>query len=450
MVHSARLRTLLPATILALLLVPGAANAASTLNKFAEELQFDAAAGVTNDLTVTGTLNLAGDETIVFADPADVINVGAGLVAECEGEGTNTVTCTSEYSRWFADLDDMGDQGTANGTFAGNFSGGDGADTLVGSDTNALNEEHFGDAGDDTIDGRGGADELTGEGDTDTVRGGPGDDFLYEEAGEGTGDTYDGGPGADEYELFTFEDTPQDLNANLGTDIASSTGALGTETDTIPNIEDIDYGGEPPGNAIVTGSEDTNNIATSDGNDVINPQGGADFVRTRGGDDNIDARDGSADIVRCGNGNDSVQADQLDVLTDCENVSVEARRPVAADLVAPDCTLRGVRRSYGRTAFFRGIRPDVDCNEGATLEMALVVNVKRGRLIARAGDLILAERTTQAGTNVRLRPARRFARQLSKRRGFRARLVVEARDEFGNRRVITRTIKVKKAKRKRR
>ena len=85
--------------------------------------------------------------------------------------------------------------------------------------------------------------------------------------------------------------------------------------------------------------------------------------------------------------------------------------------------------------------------------MQLVATVKGGVFTARVGDIVLAEASTAAGTNVRLKPGRRFAGQLSKKRGIRARLVIEARDQFGNRSVVTKAIKVKrppKKKRKRR
>jgi Ca2+-binding RTX toxin-like protein len=439
------MRKSLLASILVLLFAPSAAQAASTVFASAGEVDIFAAAGVENTLTITANVNPNGPETVVFSDPADVINADASAATECSGEGTNTVTCVEEYEIWFANVDDLADDVTANGTLGGEISGGSGGDTIIGSDNNLTDEEHFGDDGEDDMNGRGGSDELTGDEGNDTVRGGPGEDFLYEDYEDGN-DLYDGGEGTDEYEIES--DFANDVSViNLAAGTARHTGPGVDETDSIPNMEDADVIA-PFGPATVTGTEGANVIRTGQGNDNIAPLGGADVVRAEGGNDTIDARDGFADNVRCGNGTDTVQADQHDQLSDCENVTIEQRRAAGADLVAPACTLARVKRSYSRKAFLKGFTPDVDCNEPATLEIALLATVKAKNLTARAGDLVLAERNTPAGANVRVRPSKKLAKRL--RKTFRARLVVEARDEFGNRSVLRRTFKVKKAKRKKR
>ena len=440
------MRTFL-ATLTLLLVIPAAANAASTITPDGDALDFDAAAGIANDLTVTAVFNPNGDETITFSDPADVINVDAALTAECAGEGTNTVTCTDEYPIWFVDVGDLDDDVTANGTLGGEIFGDTGEDTIVGSDTNQTDEEHFGGDDNDALSGRGGSDELTGDDGNDSVSGGPGDDFLYEDIDEGN-DSFDGGEGNDEYEMeVDFVEDEVTVNLTAGTAVATSVVGPVNETNTVANFEDVDLFSDEESPFTVTGTDRAGAIYTDTGNDVIAPLAGADFVLAGGGNDAIDVRDGFADIVRCDNGTDTVQADQHDVLSDCENVTIEQRRAAGADLVAPTCTVTKVKRSYSRAAFLKGFRPDVDCNEAATLEIALLATVKARNLTAKAGDLVLAERTTQAGTNVRVKPAKKLAKRL--RRSFKARLVIEARDEFGNRSVLRKTVRVKPAKAKR-
>jgi hypothetical protein len=108
-----------------------------------------------------------------------------------------------------------------------------------------------------------------------------------------------------------------------------------------------------------------------------------------------------------------------------------------------------VRKRYSRAAFLRGVKVRLRCEQPATVRLRLLVRVKRsrGRLVtARAGDLVLAERSTSvSGTRKsRLRPAKRLARRLPKGKGLRVRLVAEARDEFGIGATVTRTAKVRK------
>ena len=71
-------------------------------------------------------------------------------------------------------------------------------------------------------------------------------------------------------------------------------------------------------------------------------------------------------------------------------------------------------------------------------------------MTARVGDLVLAEAAVAAGAPApRIKPAKRFTRRLRKNRAIRARLVVEATDEYGNRSVVTTNVKAKRAKKKR-
>jgi hypothetical protein len=416
------------AALILLAVAPAAAQAAGTLGLDGDqELEFEAATGVENVVTLSGNqAPEGGSTTAVITDTADTIDVDPELAGACEGDGTNTVTCTGEYTDWDVGLDDLDDELTGTGTMTIIGFAGSGADSLVGGD------------GDDELEGGPGTDGVDGRG---------GSDGIYDDTDEGN-DSYQGGDGIDWIEYSTDPDPGEVFNIDLSAGTAARAGA---ETDALAGIEDVDIDGDPSANDTVTGSVGSNEIDTDEGNDTVNPLGGSDILFLGVGDDTADTRDGANDRVHCDDGTDTVQADQFDELIDCENVTVTNVRPEGADLDDPDCTVRRVKRTYGRNAFFKGFRPDVDCNEAATLDIALVATFKRGKLItSRVGDIVLAQkRVAPGGTVGRVKAAKRFARQLRRNRAFRARLVVEATDQYGNTSTETKRIKVKKAKRKR-
>ena len=281
--------------------------------------------------------------------------------------------------------------------------------------------------------------------------GGNGNDTLGDAGGEGN-DSLGGGGGFDVVS-YTGTSVPPAPLETFGVNLLQGSGGrtnVAPETDSLLSIEDVDTTGlfAPSGDDAVVGSAGSNVIETGAGADAVTPGGGADSVFAGAGDDGIDAADGAGDRIACEGGTDSVQADQFDELSECESVATVMVAGASPDQAGPACTIARVRRAMNRRAFFRGFRPDVDCNEPAELHLEVLINV-RGRLLARAGDLVLAERRTAAGTNVRLKPARRFARRLPRRRAFRVRLRVEARDAAGNRSVKNRRIRVRKASKKR-
>jgi hypothetical protein len=213
---------------------------------------------------------------------------------------------------------------------------------------------------------------------------------------------------------------------------------------SVTQIEDLDAGGSPIN---ASGTDGPNLLRTFDGDDVLDPRGSPDRVDAGGGADQLRLRDGFADLGLCGGGVDTVEADQFDELFDCENVQRQSVRPAGVDADAPACSIAGVRSRVRRRAFLRGLSPTLSCSEQATVLVRLTVPVRRrrGRLVtARAGDLVLAERTLQAGTagtRTRLAVPRRLRAVLGRR--FRATLTATARDEFGNTGLVTRTVRVR-------
>jgi Ca2+-binding RTX toxin-like protein len=124
----------------------------------------------------------------------------------------------------------------------------------------------------DTIFGLGGNDVLLGMGGNDLLDGGSGDDSL------------DGGPGKDKLK-----------------------GQKGDDTLT---------GG--PGDDVLIGGPGKDKLNGGKGNDSLTGNGGKDSLVGGPGNDVINARDGVAELVKCGPGKDRVKADKKDRLSGCE------------------------------------------------------------------------------------------------------------------------------------
>lgn len=391
--------------------------------------------GEGDDTLVGSDTNSEGEEYLVGGNGADNIN------------SRNVGSDTSGFG--FA----VGD--TVAGDDAGEDPAGDGNDTIV---TGNGNDSAFGEGGVDTINTGAGADGgYGGAGDGDQVDLGEGDDRSFLSAGpdDGVSDVLQGGPGFDslDFDGATFGPPATTVFDTLVVDLTAGTASRinnAPEANTVAGIEDVSTN-EGFSTDFVTGTAGSNQISTGSGNDAVNPQGGADTVYLGAGNDSADTRDGFSDRVVCGRDADTVAVDQFDELSGCETVTVTQARPAGADLTAPECALARVKNRYSRRAFFKGLRARVTCNEAARVTMQVLVGVKGGRIItSKVGDLVLAERTVAVGAGVaraaKLKPRKKLGRRLGKR--FKARVRVEARDEFGNRTVKAKRLRVTPAKRK--
>ena len=258
--------------------------------------------------------------------------------------------------------------------------GGDGTDELKGGedhnstlDGGAGNDKLESQDADDTLIGGPGNDELLGSGGSDKLMAGEGDDYLRPDTNSANpgDDLVDGGPGIDRVDDWVD-------NASSGTqrpvtitlDGVANDGR-GSERDDVRDIEEIEsYVG---GTYVLSdGAERVEHYAASDraaatfelrggddvifagvGAQVINGGAGNDSIEAGFGDDNIvggpgrdviaadftgsqcgllqsctiphgndvvDVRDGEADTVDCGVGEDRVVADPQDTVSNCETV----------------------------------------------------------------------------------------------------------------------------------
>jgi Ca2+-binding RTX toxin-like protein len=242
-----------------------------------------------------------GDDPDLFGgDDNDTIAGGAGAdgLDAIDGEaGDDTIDG--------GDGDDYMEGGPGSDTLRG----GTGVDLLRGR---ADNDHLFGGPDNDDLEGDGGADEHFGEG---------GDDYFYT-GDPADADVYDGDEGFDQVDYFD-RDVAEPVSVTL--DGQANDGGAG-ENDNVLEMEDL-AGGR--GDDTLRGSESSepNVIVGGRGNDTINPGSLEDVVDSGRGDDTIDTRDGFADRVSCGLGTDTVTADNLDVLSGCENVALEQRAP---------------------------------------------------------------------------------------------------------------------------
>jgi hypothetical protein len=269
--------------VLALALAAPASAQAASLTNSGGTLTLTAAAGAVNVVTFTET----NPQRVVVARDT----VGGDTDPLLTVSGCNAMSAQVSYVcdgvlHVVADAGDRDDELDATGLTAvtASLAGSDGSDVLIGG------------AGNDT---------LSGGADDDVLRGNAGADVLL------------GGTGLDRAD---FTGTPLTISLN---DVADD--GLPSERDNVhSDVEDVTAATGTGGTAAITGSDAGNILDIDGGGGTI--VGGLGSDRLAGGPeaDMIDARDGFADRVSCGQGTDSVKADQLDeVASDCENVSVE-------------------------------------------------------------------------------------------------------------------------------
>jgi Ca2+-binding RTX toxin-like protein len=307
----------------------------------------------------------AGCQKLEYAGEVECPLGAGGIVVDMRG-GSDKVTHLglSEGSLPSGSL--HVDLGAGDDTFTGDagrevVAGGDGNDTLTGG------------PGDDLLDGGNGNDTLTGDGGRDELRGGDGDDALDgDRFDDPAADVIDGGPGNDLAEGWaqpdhhpnppasvTLNGQADDGRPGEGDNVSgiervtahvSGTVELSDAADTVEMWANLDYGASTiktfGGDDQVTAGNGSEAIDGGTGNDRIDAGYGDDTIVGGPGRDQIsadkagsecglfescslpigndvvDVRDGEADSVSCGFGDDNVQADSIDtVAPDCEHVT---------------------------------------------------------------------------------------------------------------------------------
>jgi hypothetical protein len=304
-----------------------------------------------------------------------------------------------------------------------------GADQLLGFETLA-GSPHDDDlrsvVANGQLDGRGGNDRLTGSAAAgETLIGGDGDDLIDPGPETTVKDTVFAGPGVD---TLTYARAPKAVSVNLPTARTSPLDGIG-EGDELSGINVTE--GSPFAD-LLQGSAAADTLVGLGGADEINGGGGADLVR---------ARDGEADSVDCGEGDDSAVADAraLDSVVACEAADVLPDPPSGGDAPQPpasgpaaDTTLRlsvSARRGQ-RLLARRALVATVTCagepckvRAGGTLGGIRLKSVSR----SVAGDT-----RTRVKVPLSARAIRRIRTALAHARRPRLTLSVRATDAAGN------------------
>ena len=272
-------------------------------------------------LTVFGG---AGDDTIRGGSNLDTLNGGDGndtFTTGAVADGTDTMngnagSDTADYSTrtnaLLITMSSTGGEPGENDVFAADIEvikGGMGNDTLVG-DGNA--NTIFGGPGDDKIDGGLGNDVLNGD---------AGDDTFTESGTVPSGaDTFNGGAGTDKVDYGTRTASVIIHMENL----AADDGEVG-ELDKIGgDVENVTTGS---GNDTITGSSGKNVILSNAGNDTIFAGAGDDVINSGTGTDVSNGEAGNdlfletgittpGDTFNCGSGIDTINyASRMNAIT---------------------------------------------------------------------------------------------------------------------------------------
>jgi hypothetical protein len=227
----------------------------------------------------------AGSDTMNGGEGDDIFNGGANNDTMNGGNGIDRVSYSTQTGNLIVYLTGVASVGfEAQGdiiTNIENATGGSG------------NDQIYGNADANTLDGLGGNDTLLGAGGNDTLRGGDGDDVIV--GGDGA-DSIQGGAGNDR---VSYSDQTANLFVYLTGSANSGGGAAG---DTLNSIENL-TGGQ--GNDYVYGNDDANLVDGYLGNDVVYGYAGNDILRGGEGNDVLVGGAG-ADSLQGGNGTDRV------------------------------------------------------------------------------------------------------------------------------------------------
>ncbi len=260
--------------------------------------------------------------------------------------------------------------------------GGEGDDTLNGMQF------------DDTLVGGPGKDTLNGNGGDDTLYGGDGDDWLEPDTMTDVvgDDLVDGGPGYDSVQDWSSSTTDPAFAVSITVDGVANDGRPSGEQDNVIGVERFDaiqpgfYGlGDTNdsidlpnyGASVVEGNDGIDTITGNDGAETIEGGAGDDLLEggynhdtiTGGpgedtifadetsersgivpfGNDVVLARDGEADMIDCGVGDDRAVIDTVDTVTNCEAVE----RPSTVESCEVPENLKGLTLRKARTELRR-------------------------------------------------------------------------------------------------
>jgi hypothetical protein len=326
-------------------------------------------------------------------------------------------------------------------------------DGAIGNNVDAAADTLNGLGGNDLMLAHGGGDTLNGDGGFDTLMGGAGDDILNGGAdndllqGQAGGDAYNGGDGTDTADFSDRQSISVTYDGAANDGDSGDADNIGTDTENVTGSPYAD---------VIEGSAAANSIVAGAGSDTVNVKG-----------------DAAIDQVDCGTGFDIAVADATDLLLGdaagrCESVDqpgttgnvisgtgsgtptgntgtdagtpAAPAAPAAADTKAPAIVISGLKASYKRAAFMKGITPSLASDEDAQFRVTLRSRMRKATI---AADVLLAEKALPYGSGARGLPLKADRKAIGTRKAFTVTLRVEAFDHAGNSAVANRTIKVR-------
>jgi Ca2+-binding RTX toxin-like protein len=260
-----------------------------------------------------------------------------------------------------------------------------------------------------------------GPGDDELIGGPEGDAFLG-----GTGaDTMRGGDGADIVDNF---DHPEGITADIGggaNDGNATDGPPGARDDVGADIE-----------ALTGTFED----------DTLGGDAGANELWGLAGNDTITSRDSVADTVDCGDDTDTLIADTLDVVSNCEQVELPPSNPPAGgggaggggsptpppDKTPPDTVVSSAKaQRLGRSLGLRVSCPAEACTVTVTGSVSVPNAAKVYKLKAASAHLPAGAKTTlRLAISAKARAV--IKRALKRGKKVKAKLRVVVKDSAGN------------------
>ena len=320
-----------------------------------------------------------------------------------------------------------GDGGAGTGSAFGRklfLFGGIGDDQLVGGDADdglgylGLSSDE---AGNDTIAGGAGADQLSGAPGDDTIAGGAGIDTV------------------------TFYNAPSGVTVDLAASGPQNTGGGGVDS-----FSGVENATGSLTDDLLLGDAAANKLDGAAGNDVLDGRAGEDELTGDGavssGSDTLLIRDGGPDKATCGPDADTVTADLAGVDTidaDCESVDFAALAPppdgggadAAVDVVLSAKKKQNAVKRKGLVA--RAGCPDENCD----VTMRGSIRLRRPVRLRAVSESLLAGVTEPLALRLSKKGAKRTSAALEDRPRLRAVIRITATDLAGN--VDTAKVRVK-------
>ncbi len=238
------------------------------------------------------------------------------------------------------------------------------------------------------------------------------------------------GPAQDRV-AYALNDLPVELAGEDGADALATGGAA----DTVAGGQGNDSLDAGAGDDNVLGDIGDDTLRGGAGNDKLNGGDGGDTFDAGEGDDTVQAVDGFTDTIDCGPGTDSAVVDQLDTVSNCEQVSRQQVPPVPGQMGPKDTTAPAV--SVGGSTSQRARRRYkvlVTASEPSRVNASgfLSAGGTRTRLPTGSGQI----KVGGGGLTLRLRLSRAqlrtVKRDLRRRRRPKAVVTVSAVDPAGN------------------